>query len=190
MRRSLIATKTERSLACSLTKITPVDGARVDLVDAATNDVMGQAFTDSVGAYSIPWKVAKETDVFVRVMAVSKHVVVANKGGRIHSVRVKESFPVFKGDKNADLVARDKEDTAGAFNILDAIRRADEFLEKQAGIDTKKLEKITVSWTPGYNGRPGDITSFSAKGNDKTAFIYGDRSVDSDEFDDFVLIHE
>lgn len=168
-------------------KNTPIVGARVDLV-SGTN-LVAQAFTDTNGAYEIPWKLDKGTMVFVRIVAQSNHVVVINNAGNYH-VNSLAAFPVSQGDVVQNILVKDGKDGdggAGAFNILAAIRRADAFLEKANPGSTAKIPQITVSWTSGFNG-VNDQTHFDPR--DNSAFIHGDRRVDSDEFDDCVLTHE
>jgi hypothetical protein len=166
-------------------KVTAVAGARVELLAAGM--VVGETYTDASGNYVLTWKLDKDTPVQVRLSAYTSHVEVRDKEGKLHAVTTDE-FSATAGESRKDLLAKDGGGGAGAFNILEAIRLADTFLEKyQQGI-REKLPRIRVSWTPGYNGPPGFITSFSPRNN--SAFIYGDRSTDSDEYDDFVVIHE
>lgn len=164
--------------------LTPVAGAKVELV-LPNGAVLGSTFTDRAGTYSIPWSVAEETKVFVRVMALSKHVKVVNNKETVHGYTAKDPLTLLNEDRQQDLTATDAEDHAGPFNILEAIRRADDFLEKtQPGI-LAKIPACTVMWTRGDNRA---ISHFSARNNQ--AFIMGDRETDSDEFDDFIIVHE
>lgn len=164
--------------------LTPVAGAKVELV-LPNGAVLGSTYTDRAGAYAIAWSVAKETKAFVRVLASSKHVSVVNNKGILHGYTTKDALTLQNGDRKQDLTATDEGDHAGPFNILEAIRRADEFLEKvQPGI-LAKIPACTVMWTRGDNRA---ISHFSARNNQ--AFIMGDRETDSDEFDDFIIVHE
>jgi hypothetical protein len=159
----------------------PVIGARVELVSTPVEKVVGTTFTDGKGAYQIPWNLPSASNVYVRVAAVSNHVEIHNNQNDVHDLRA-VPFPVSNRDVQLDLLAKDSENRAGAFNILETIRLADEFLQKAE--PAIKFPPIKVSWTPGNN--PG--TFFTHR--DNQAFINGDRNVDSDEFDDGVIIHE
>jgi hypothetical protein len=166
-------------------KTTPVAGVQVELL--VNEVVVGTALTNAKGSYELPWKQDKGTKVKLRLMAISGHVEVRNKERVVYSYPL-GSLEVAQGDVTRDTVLVTVDKGAGALNIIEAIRIADEFLKTEAGVKAAEIPKITISWTPGYNGPPGTITHFSS--HDNSAFIYGDRAVDSDEFDDYVIIHE
>lgn len=177
-------------------EIMPVLGARVQLRSMANGKVLGvPVYTDPSGAYEIPWQVDQKTQAYVEVLAASSHVVVVNNQQPPQNYRlVSPPFVLDAADIRLEspLVAKDSDRIAGAFNILECLRRADDFLQKEGGVTRQELDKhqITVRWTAGFNGPPGQnwTTHFSEK--DKSAFIYGDRNVDSDEFDDCIILHE
>jgi hypothetical protein len=173
-------------------KLEPVIGARVYLRSKADGKALDDVarYTNADGTYEIPWNVSQKTKVYVQVIAASAHVWIGDKQRpqKWHEL-VTADFDIFAGNvEKKDLVATDAKNIAGAFNILEAIRRADEFLKKEAGVKIAEIPTIKVSWTPGYNGPPGTTTHFSSY--DNSSFIYGDRNVDSDEFDDYVITHE
>ncbi|MFO0866140.1 MAG: hypothetical protein U0744_16080 [Gemmataceae bacterium] len=177
-------------------EIKPIVGAKVQLRAVDGNKILGVAtFTAADGGFQIPWQVDQSTRAYVELLAASQHVSVVNN--RSPSEVYRMATPEFVLDATdiqleTPLLARDSANIAGAFNILECVRRADDFLQKEGGVKAEDLLRnpITVRWTTGFNGPPGAnwITHFSRK--DNSAFIYGDRSVDSDEFDDFVILHE
>lgn len=162
-------------------KATPVIGARVELLH--DGKVVGKTVTDATGTYTIAWKLDGAADVSVRVVAASSHVEVRNDKGNLHAVRV-GPFRLADGATRKDVRIKDGSG-AGAFNILEVIRRADALLRQ---CEPKlKFPPIKVEWTPGVaKGTYFRHLSFT----NNRAFILGDRGRDSDEYDDYILLHE
>lgn len=87
----------------------------------------------------------------------------------------------------------DKTRASGAFNILEQIQRANDFVH--ATDPQFQPFPFTIFWSERNQNKFGSIkdglvgtTFFSLTSS--TAFILGDRNTDSDEYDDSVLIHE
>jgi hypothetical protein len=96
-----------------------------------------------------------------------------------------------QADNRVLLVARDATRTSGAFNILEMLQEAGEMLD--LADRTLVAPDVTVLWSPlnsPINGVKEGIgsTYFDARTN--TMSFLGDRSSDSDEFDDSVIVHE
>jgi hypothetical protein len=87
----------------------------------------------------------------------------------------------------------DKTRRSGAFNILEQIQRANDFVH--AADPRFQPFPFTIFWSERNQNKTGSIkdglvgtTFFSLTSS--TAYILGDRNTDSDEYDDSVLIHE
>lgn len=82
---------------------------------------------------------------------------------------------------------------SGAFNILEAIQRANDLVSLSDPL--WPTPGVTVYWSPRNTSRYGNVreglvgtTRFNLTSN--TAYVLGDRATDSDEFDDAVILHE
>jgi hypothetical protein len=88
----------------------------------------------------------------------------------------------------------DKSRKSGAFNILEQIQRANDFVH--AADPQFQPFPFTIFWSErnqkqsGGNIKDGFIGTTSFSLTSSTAYILGDRNTDSDEYDDSVLIHE
>jgi hypothetical protein len=96
-------------------------------------------------------------------------------------------------DPKSPLLLVDTTRLSGAFNILETIQRANELVRSADASVTPPA--VTIFWSTRNTNRYGDAsegavgtTYFSLATN--TAFVLGDRAVDSDEFDDAVIFHE
>ncbi len=171
---------------------TPVGAARVELVAKADNKVLGKTTTGEDGSYQIPWKSEGPRDVFVRAFAKTEHTAVHDfaekKAGREKTwSSVSPPFTIGQGDALQDILALEKTNEAGAFNILAAVHRANNFLRAQTRQELN-FPALTIYWGPGAD----NFTHFEAPTPKApaTAYVLGQRDIDSDEFDDFVITHE
>jgi hypothetical protein len=172
-----------------LRTLRPVRDAIVQAVDAVGALVAASA-TGPDGAFTLV--VPAEGEYGVRVLAAlgSGEAEVRDNldGDAVWSVDTRAM-----AGETVELVATDGSRVAGAFNILDVVRRADAFvrsLEPEVAFPV-----LTVYWSPGNTRDPmvsGDRrvrgTYFDPRRD--TAVVLGDRQFDSDEFDDDVLLHE
>ncbi len=170
----------------------PIRGARVEVYEESTNQTFAVARTDDAGRYRIPAPPAE--GYAVRVLASDGVSGVRVADNTSTSGDATHFFSAALGaEPPAATVVTDAGRAAGAFNILDVMRRANRALET---IDPElPIPAVTVYWSPMNTRRDGDrstgaigITYFdTASGN---AYVLGDRQVDSDEYDDSVLVHE
>lgn len=164
---------------------TAAAGVLVEAVLASTGVVLGSSFTDASGNYGIPVSPPTTKDkLFIRASAEfqngTKVIDPASSGE--YSI-ASSSFAMGKATTvTKNLLAVDKNRSSGPFCILDTLRRANEFV--LSADSTVIIPKVTVEWSPSYIGG----TFFLAATG--TAFINGDRSADSDEYDDTVINHE
>lgn len=168
----------------------PIRYARVEILNYQTGLLVSIAETNEKGSFRAA--VPEGQDYTLRVLSQlrSSEVLVADNtnGGSVFSVGVNvdnKQIPV--------LFARDSTRTSGAFNILEVVRQGNAYV---GAVDPGlELPHLTIFWSPNnknQNGNPfsGEIGGTFFNVSDSTAFILGDRTTDSDEFDDAVILHE
>ena len=168
----------------------PIRDAQVDVFSPATGQTVSVVRTDQYGAFHTLVPVDASYGVRVRSRSSSSDVVVANNTAGSGTYAVSEDI---QPDRPPVLIARDAERVSGAFNILEAIRKGNARLGAlDAGL---RPPALTIFWSPANTRIMGNVaegqiggTFFDAGTN--TAFILGDRTLDSDEFDDAVILHE
>ena len=168
----------------------PIRGARVEVRQVSTDQTLAVATTDEAGRFRVP--APREGDHYVRVQAAT-----GPSGVRVADNTSDGAPYAFAAAPGAEslgaIVVTGAYTEAGAFNILDIMRRANRVLE--AVEPRLPIPALTVFWSPNNTRRHGDrsageigITYFDAASG--SAYVLGDRQVDSDEFDDSVLVHE
>lgn len=168
----------------------PIRGAVVEALDPVSEVVVASGRTDGGGQFVL--RVPGPGPYRIRISAalVAQNVVVRDntRGGEAWSVS-----GVAMAGEGIFLRASEASRVAGAFNILEAIRKANALIVNlEPGLE---LPPLTLFWSPlntddseSTTGRfVGGTSFFSARG---FAVILGDRSSDSDEFDDDVILHE
>ncbi len=168
----------------------PISGARVDVVDRQSGAVVSVAETDNRGWFRAAVPAGPDFSVRVLSRSRSSELVVADNTNGSGVFFVGGDLDV---EQSPLLIATDSTRISGAFNILDVIRRGNQFL---ADMDsTLPLPEVTLFWSPNNTTEIGNVADGNVGGTffnvtDNTAFVLGDRSVDSDEFDDAVILHE
>jgi hypothetical protein len=171
-------------------RLFPIRRAEVDVFDRATGEVVFTTGTDETGRFTA--EVPRSGDYGLRILSRSPQsgIVVADNTDSWRIYSVEADVPP---EGPAVLLARDSDRTSGAFNILEVLGQADDFL--RALDATVAPPALTVFWSPRNRPEPGNVlegriggTYFDAGSG--VAFVLGDRSIDSDEFDDAVLLHE
>ncbi|WP_420125233.1 hypothetical protein [Longimicrobium sp.] len=162
---------------------TPAAGVKVEIVASPARTVLGSGWTDEKGGYSIPVRVPRQAQVYVRALAQTENAAVVRAGDRAEFSIVSEPFGVGRERTvRRDLLATDSSRVAGAFNIAVTIWRANS-LVRSAKPDVN-LPRVEVRWDTTYMGG----TFF--RPSEEVAFINGQRGRDSDEYDDHVIAHE
>ena len=168
----------------------PIRDAQVDVFSSATGQTVAVARTDRYGAFRALVPVDGGYAVRVRSRSASSDVVVANNTARSGTYAVSGDI---EPDRPPVLIARDAERVSGAFNILELIRQGNALL---GGLDAGlRPPELTIFWSPANtrvlgNVEAGEIGGTFFDAGTDTAFILGDRALDSDEFDDAVILHE
>jgi hypothetical protein len=169
-------------LQVSTPEVRPVAGARVELV-SESGETLAKTQTDAAGNYRLPWtgdpKVA-----FVRVHAAAENVVVVDYFDEktIYSIST-QPWKLPEGETRKDLIAKDADRASGPFNMLEAVSMGNRLL--RSAEPNLRLPTATICWTT----RHREGTSYFVRARNEIC-ILGDRSVDSDEFDDCIVLHE
>ena len=168
----------------------PIRDAQVDVFSQTTGQTLAVARTDAYGAFRALVPVDAGYGVRVRSQSSSSSVVVASNtaGGGPYGVNG-DIAP----DLPAILIARDAERVSGAFNVLEVIRQGNALVGGLAA-DLRPPE-LTIFWSPANTRVLGNVEAGQIGGTffdaaTGTAFVLGDRALDSDEFDDAVILHE
>lgn len=162
---------------------TPAAGVKVEIVASPARTVLGSGFTDEKGGYSIPVRLGRNAQVYVRALARTENAQVVRVGDRAEFSIVSEPFaPGRARTVQRDLLATDSSRVAGAFNIAVTIWRANS-LVRSANPDVQ-LPAVEIRWDTTYMGG-----SFFRE-REAVAYINGRRGRDSDEYDDHVIAHE
>jgi hypothetical protein len=160
----------------------PAAQIRVELRDAGDETkVVAQGVTDDGGTYrfTIPDSTGQ---VKVYIFAQTGKIQVGDPDTNQLYVVSTPSFD--PASAPAQWLIPDRNRLSGPFNILAAIQRANRALAQADPTIPVDKTQLTVFWSPSNQ----DGTYFDVGSN--TAWVLGDRSEDSDEFDDSVLIHE
>jgi hypothetical protein len=167
----------------------PIRNARVEVLDPSTNGIMTVSQTDSIGRFKVLAPVQSTSTVRVLSRLRESNVLVLdnNSGYRLYAAQSQLN----PQDTNVLLIAGDSSRTSGAFNILEVLQEAQDTLRYA---DRYLVPPdVTVLWSPLNSSPEGGKeiiggTYFDSRTN--TISLLGDRSVDSDEFDDSVILHE
>jgi hypothetical protein len=162
---------------------TPAAGIKVEIVQSPSRAVLGSGFTDDKGGYTIPVRLPRTAQVYVRALAQTENAPVVRVRDRAEFSIVSPVLSAPRGRPvTQDMLATDSSRIAGAFNIAVTIWRANQLV--RAGQPDLELPRVEIRWDTTYVGG-----SFFREG-EGVAFINGKRGEDSDEFDDHVIAHE
>jgi hypothetical protein len=180
----------ESGLDPNRTVLEPIRGARVEVWDPATQQAVSVSETDEDGNFRIV--VPDRLGLRVRVLSRSSDVRVLDNtsGNQIYALTESIGNP---GD-STELELIESTRQAGAFNIIDNVHRGNALL---AQTDFQAVPPLlTVYWSEKNTEAvllrltEGKFRSTFFDPRTNTAYILGDRNVDSDEFDDSVILHE
>lgn len=161
----------------------PVVAAKIELLDEA-GAVLTTTTTDSAGNYQLSWSMPLPPRVKVRVLAAADNAVVIDYYDAEHTYSVSSDvWPLVEGETTKDIVATDKDRLSGPFNILAVIRIGNDLI--RSAEPGAAFPHIKIRWTT----RPREGTTYFVPAKNE-AVILGDRDADSDEFDDFIILHE
>jgi Bacterial pre-peptidase C-terminal domain len=182
---------TDNGLDLSRTVMVPVRNARVEVVDRASGQVVSVSETDEEGEFvaAVPDRPGLTIRVLSRLRSADVKIL-DNFTGRLYAM----TRDVDDAKDLSDIDIIDTSRTSGAFNILDAVQRGNALV---AQADSQLVPPaLTIYWNEKNNdavlarltGGYIRTTFFNLATN--SAYVLGDRSTDSDEFDDSVILHE
>lgn len=162
----------------------PMTNARVEVFNIATGAVFATSVTGPGGRYRVPVPVSEGYGVRVLASTPDGSLAVANNaaGGMVFAV----AATLGSTGQPPTLVASDSAGVAGAFNILHVLAAGNAFVRNSGGV--AEVPPLVVFWSPSNSRTTVGGTFFDA--TSRTAYVLGDRSGDSDEFDDAVILHE
>jgi len=184
---------TDAGLDLTHPMMTPIRSARVEVFSRSSQSIVAVSETDSRGRFSVP--VPFDANLTVRVLSRlrSNDIRVADNTnqGQVYVISADIDGRVAR----SDVVLADNTRMSGAFNILEMIKRSNDLLETA---DPNLVPpSLAIFWSSRNAKGAGIInigqgligtTYFNVSTN--TAYVLGDRSDDSDEYDDAVIIHE
>ncbi len=163
--------------------MTPIRSARVEVLDAVTRTVLSVSETGDRGEFvaDVPPDAPVTIRVLSRQRSTNLQVADNTNGNALYSIATDFDY---RESPRAMIVDRGR--TSGAFNILEMIQRSNDLLHLTDV--SLPLPAPTMYWSPRNTKALIGTTFFSVSTN--SARILGDRSDDSDEFDDSVIVHE
>jgi hypothetical protein len=161
--------------------------------------VLGTVSTDANGSFTSP-DLGSHADIVVFVTASGLHrgqdLEVRDQeagGGNVHTFQSGE-FDLSAGDVANQTIDITADAAAGAFNIYDQFIRGYDYTLDQffATPPTVAQFSVVARWELGLDNAPGVAagTYFWIVGGQLQFNILGDDAVDSDHFDDAILLHE
>jgi len=182
---------TDNGLDLNHPVMVPIRSARVEVIDRSLQAIVAVSETDSNGQFRVP--VPLEPDLTIRVVSRLRtgelRVADNTSGNALYSITAdvdaRQTIP--------RIVIADNSRLSGAFNILEMIQRSNDTI--RLADPTIVPAPVSIFWSTRNTPRSGNVaqglvgtTYFNF--TDNMAFVLGDRSADSDEFDDSVIIHE
>jgi hypothetical protein len=171
----------------------PIRNARIEVYEAGR--VISVSDTDNNGDFVVAVP-PDATDLIIRAVSrlrsLDLKVEDNTNGSQFYFI---SSMDIDMRDRPRRVSLVDKTRRSGAFNILEQVQRANDFVH--AADPQFQPFPFTIFWSERNQKQIGSIspkdgliatTFFSLTSS--TAYILGDRNTDSDEYDDSVLIHE
>jgi hypothetical protein len=182
------------------TPMLPARYVALDFVRAADlGTVLGSTTTDGAGRFTSP-NLGAHADILVLVKATGTYenqtVFVRDQspgGGALQTYQSPE-FDLTAGHVAGAALNITDDAIAGAFNIYDCFIRAHRYVREQLFPAPPTIAgfSVTVRWEDGKDSEDGSPSTsyFTVIGGERIMNILGDTAVDSDAFDDAVIIHE
>lgn len=197
--RALYEKKFIDPLTASLTPVityAPIPNALVELVSAPDEDVVASSATNVAGEFSFSLAESLETStLFVRVTTKSSlgyaEVEVTDYEEALYAVASENFVGATAG---LTLLATADDATgriAGAFNIYAQALRGIQFV--RAFDEAAQFPLLAIRWATGIDSESLACTCFSHEhpdGNIVFVIEIGDSAIDTDDFDDSVILHE
>jgi hypothetical protein len=174
---------TAQGLQLSAIERRPCAGVVVDLVAVKSGiEAIGRAVTDDSGFYRITVALSGPTSVYLLIRAQADNAAVRDPTTNGLFVVATADFSLSPGGlASSSFNIPDSSRLSGPFNILAVIAAANKRV--RAALPGVVLPPLTVLWSTTFRGG-GDFMP------PNTIALNGDRSVNSDEYDDSVIAHE
>jgi hypothetical protein len=183
---------TDSGLDLSHPVMFPIRNARVEVVDPSSQAVVSVSDTDDRGHFTLAVPPIQNLTVRVpsRVRSFGLQVGDNTNQGALYYVL---ATGVDGRSSSSGLLMIDTSRISGAFNILEVVQRANETVK--SADPTLLPTPVTIYWSVKNTNRSGNpalglIGTSEFNVSNGTAYILGDRNVDSDEYDDAVIAHE
>jgi hypothetical protein len=174
----------------------PVRGARIFLVDAASNSVLAETTTQGDGSFSLPAG-GGQAKLVVAAQTVDPPIQVQDNtdGNQVWAV---ESAP-FSGSALQNMVIQSgwtgagydaASRLSGPFAILDAMWEASQAFR---AVRSVAFPQLLVNWSPDNRPESGSRAAgqiITSHWDGQQLWILGKENVDTDEFDSHVIVHE
>jgi hypothetical protein len=181
---------TDNGLDLTHPVIVPIRNARVEVVDPATNAIISATQTDQIGHFEVV--APAQSKATVRVLSRMRDAKVLVEDNTNRNALYSAASDLNPQDPAVFILARDATRISGAFNILEVLQEARELL-KYAD-PSLVAPDVTVLWSrfnsPARGGAKEAVGSTYFDRTTNSISLLGDRSADSDEFDDSVIAHE
>ena len=194
-----VPTTPSSGLAYASTVQKPIRGAEVRLVDASSLATLSQTTADASGAYALTVPAGAPSQVRVAVLAKTTTPPMEVRDNTDGSIWAVVSAPFAPGDVQKDLRAPSgwtgrsydpQTRIAAPFAILDSMLTAAQgFL----AVRQPTFPPLTLNWSPDNVPQPG-LAMLGQIGTShwdgEQLYILGAEDVDTDEYDDHVIVHE
>ena len=184
---------TDNGLDLDHPSMNPIRGARIEVYDNATRNLISVSDPDVNGNFLVLVP-PNATNLVIKAVSRLRSVdLKVEDNTNANQFYVIKSAELDMRERPASVLVVDRTRLSGAFNILEQIQRSNDFVRSA---DPQFAEfPFTIFWSEknqnksGYikDGLVGSTVFFPTSG---IAYVLGDRNTDSDEYDDSVLIHE
>lgn len=169
----------------------PIRHARVEVYDPSAQAVFSVSETDDQGGFTVA--VPPNPNLIVRVVSRIRSFNLLVEDNTNLNAPYLISAPINGATANSGLLLSDNTRLSGAFNILEVVQRANATV-KSANPNLPPLP-VTIFWSTknthvAGNPAQGLIGTSEFNVSTGTAYILGDITTDSDEYDDAVIAHE
>ncbi len=184
---------TDAGLELDRTTLRPIRNVRIEVLDTVSGKLLSVSESDDNGRFLVavpPDATNLSIQAVSRLRSLDLKVEDNTNANQLYVISLAH-VDMREATEPVSIVDRTR--TSGAFNILEQIQRANEFVHQ--AVPQFAAFPFTIFWSEKNQKIAGNVkdgfvgtTAFSLASG--TAYVLGDRNTDSDEFDDSVLLHE
>ncbi len=175
---------TDAGLDLSHPVMAPIRNGRVEVLDRVSQALVAVSDTDAGGKFEVPVPILPNLTIRVVSRLRTGEIRIADNTNQNALYSVSADIDAREITGNVLLV--DNSRVSGAFNILEMVQRGNDLI--RSANPSIVPPSVTIYWSARNTKRLVGTTYFNISNG--TAFVLGDRSDDSDEFDDSVIVHE